>query len=362
MGNTKVNPIQNNINNKWSNDDSMEQSILTKASTFFGATGNTFSLMAKAHFRGSSFYLGNVLIPILICSGVSAFMPAVNGFIWVLFLGMTFSGMATYGTVFFTIRKSTIIKNINMTANETGSLYFATFMLLGLSLFVTFNMILGWSMFLDVTGFSMYEMEIINGGNPEGIWFVDWGLVIHNGGTWYYWIEQIFLCFSISFFVEKSVSTQKNFFIFVLIYILAGIFFSGIFATTIYVDENGMIEVINDDTTMEELNGVAALTPYIWGHFSWTIGQFFPHFGANQMAQNIVQASSFHYAYDADIFNATGDVVWDVNNVIWNSWHEVDGLLSSTTSWQVRYYEIMPWVWVILFIFAAAMMERYKKK
>ncbi len=331
-----------------------QETVFTNAITFFQATSNNFALMAKAHFRGSSFFLGNVLIPILISTGVSLFFPMTYGFVWTLYLSMTFSGMATYGTVFFSIRKSSIVKNINLTATESGTLYMATFMLIGLSLFITFSVIIGWTVFLDVTGVAIYEFAIYNNGNPAGIWYIDWLEVMTSQALWYYWIEQVFLCFSLSFFFEKVVSTQKNFFILTFAYILAGIFFSGIFTNTLYVTSNGMVDVVDESTTLEELNGIAVLKPYMWGHTGWWVGQFFPHFGANQLVATSSQSGAYQYAFDPTTFEV------DYTEIIYNKWYNLN-IFSCINSWKVSYYAAMPWIWTIVLIWISAMIERYDK-
>lgn len=325
-------------------------SVLSNSQTFIQSTSNNFMLMAKAHFKGSSFYLGNIMIPILITVGVLAFVPVINGIIWMLFMGMTFSGLATYGTIFFTIRKSTIIKNVNLTATKTGSLYLSTFLLLGVSMFVTFLTLIITGAILDSIGFATQALQIGETADidPNTYWNVSWKLMISNGGLWYYLIEQIFLCFSLSFFVEKVVSTQKNFFLFVAIYVLAGIFFSGMFSSSLYIDSAGEVAVIDPDTlTAPDTQDVLFLEPYCWGGFNWWIGQFFPHFGANQLAINIGQQCSQRMI----------DGVW-----VANPWANVSILNSATTSWQTEYYALAPWIWTLLLMFGAGMLEDKVKK
>lgn len=351
------------------------ESIISRFNTFFETTANTFMLMCKTHFKGSSFYLGNLFIPILISSGVCVFMTMTYGFIWILFLAMTFAGLTTYGTVFYVIRKSTIIKNINMTSNESSTLYLATFLLIGLSLFITFNVILGWTMMLDHVGYIPHEMEIYNNGNPTGIWFVNWGLVMGNASLWYYLVEQIFLCFSLSFLVEKAVNSQKDFFMFVFIYIVAGIFFSGMFSNTLYITESGQIDIVTDSVQLQHqeaiasgdpnaydpLNGIAVLDPYMWGNPLWWVGQFFPHFGANQMVANITQASAYH-EITTIITSPDGEILDTTTEIVKNQWSKIDNFLTQSDSWRVRYYELMPWIWTIGLITIASILERYNKR
>ncbi len=328
--------------------------------TFLHSTSNTFLLMVKCHFKGSSFYLGNILIPILIVTGVSAFMPMINGLMWVMFLGMTFSGLATYGTIFFTIRKSTIVKNIDLTSTQSASIYLSIFVLIGLSLFITFNIILGWSMLLDIEeiSFAMHSMQVVDESDPanwESVWYLDWGLIMGSGGLWYYMIEQIFLCFSLSFFVEKIVNTQKNFFIFVFIYILAGIFFSGMFSSTMYIDKAGEVGVIDisDPSYTEELQGVMILEPYTWGQPLWWIGQFFPHFGANQLAINIGQQAAHH---NPDMYDTLPDGWY-----MYNRWADVSILNAASANSKTLYYALAPWGWVLGLLVSSGLMETYKK-
>ncbi len=330
------------------------------AQTLLQSTSNTFLLMAKSHFNGSSFYLGNIFIPILVVTGVSAFMPMINGLMWVMFIGMTFSGLATYGTIFFTIRKSTIVKNINLTSTQTASIYLSMFILIGLSLFITFNVILVWAMLMDIEeiSFAMHSLQVIDESDPanwESVWYLDWGLIMGSGGLWYYMVEQIFLCFSLSFFVEKIVSTQKNFFIFIFVYILAGIFFSGMFSSTLYIDQNNNIGVIDisDESYVEDLQGVMILEPYTWGEPLWWVGQFFPHFGANQLAINIGQQAAHHNPYQ---YETLPDGWYELNR-----WSEVSILRAASANSKTLYYALAPWGWVAALLISSGLMEAYKK-
>ncbi len=321
----------------------LEEGFLTHFQTFFNSTSNNFILMIWAHFRGSSFYLGNVFIPMMITFGVATFMPIVTGFTWILFISLTFTGLATYGTVFFTIRKSTIVKNINLTTTETAPLYFATFMLLGVSLFITINVIIGFAFILDRVGYLMEDFIIYEEGV---VWNVSWIRVYTHPVLWYYWLEQMLLCFSLSFFAEKIVTTQKNFFMFVFTYLLAGIFFSGIMSAGLYVDADDKVEIITESTTMEELDGIMAVPTYMWGNSLWKIGQLFPHFGANQIVTPITSAASTS--------------VDDLGNIVYNRWYNIN-ILRSLGSVKAKYYAFMPWIWVIILLYVSAMLERYNK-
>ncbi len=328
---------------KYSTSD-LEEGFVTHFATFINSAANNFALMAWAHFRGSSFYLGNVLIPMIVSLGVAAFMYMTFGLVWVLFITLTFTGLATYGTVFFSIRKSSLIKNINLTTTETGPLYFATFILLGVSLFMTINIIILWLFILDEFGFLMQTLTI---GGPNQIpWEISWIKVYTSNMLWFYLVEQVFLCFSISFFIEKVVETQKNFFMVVFAYILAGIFFSGIMSNGLYINESGTISVVNENTTIGELDGINAVPQYMWGTSLWTIGQLFPHYGANQLVAPVAQSASTW---------VNGDGI-----IEYNRWYNIS-ILKSIDSWDVRYYAIMPWAWSIALVYVSSMLERYNK-
>ncbi len=357
---SKLNKAENIKSN-----EQVQESVITNAVTFFQATSNNFALMAKAHFRGSSFFLGNLLIPIMITFGFCSLMTIQVGITWILFFSMTFSGLSTYGTVFFSIRKSSIMKNINLTSTETATLYCSTFMLIGISLSVTLFVAYFSAIIYDAIGVTPHEFGFYNHGNPAGIWYIDWKLFIIQPSVWYYWIEQIILCFSLSFFVEKVVSTQKNFFIFAVTYMLAGVFFSGIMSTSIYVGEDGIVRIITDDTTMEELNGVAPMHPYLWGNGGWWMSQFFPHYGANQFVSVSAQAASWHYDFMVDpttgeyMVGADGNPIY-LDTIVYNRWYNLN-MFQSMGSRELEYYAIAPWAWSALLIWMSAMIERFDK-
>ncbi len=300
------------------------------------------------------------------------FMPIIIGGIWILFLSLTFAGLSTYGTLFFSMRKSTIIKNISITSNQTSTLYFATFWMIFISIFTTITIVILTLITFDSIGIMKHWMDITNGTiidsttgeeivNPVGIWYTDyseicWGMLLH------YALLQTFLCFSISFFAEQVVSTQRNFFIFAMIYIVAGIFFSGIFCQTIYIDEFGLVDVIEEGMTTQELGGVTGLSPYLWGNFSWLIGQFFPHFGINQLSASIFAAGSWHYEIINPVYDSSGKLIEATlgEDIVWNNWHDVT-VLGSLDSIRIKYYAFMPWIWSLILIYFGSMLERYNK-
>lgn len=340
---TKVNQL--NISNMYFENTKMDNGIFD----FVYATYNNFILMTKVHFRGSSFYLGNILIPILITIGVMTFIPIHHSIIWMLFMGLTFSGLSTYGTVFFAVRKSTLINNVSLTRDKMSSLYFSTFLLMGVVLVITFFVLMSSGLFLDVINYASQTIRFGNIINPpkELLWHLDWGKLILDAGIWYYLVEQIFICFALSFFIEKIVTTQKNFFIFLMIYITGGIFFSGIFSSSLYLNESNQL-MIMDHNEMQNIPDVFFLRPYCWGGYSWWLGQLFPHFGANQLAINISRQCS--YRVDA------------IGVVEWSRWSDTSILLSSLNNIRTTYYLFLPWVWTLLLISAATMIESKLKK
>lgn len=325
-----------------------EETFISNMLTFFDTSWNTFKLMSKSHFRGSSFYLGNVLIPMMISLGVLAFMTIQVGFIWIMFLSVTFAGLATYGTLFFSIRKSTMIKNIEITANETTSLYFATFFVMLVSIFLTMAVCLLSMFILDKTGYAMTHLMFgrtdVSGddGAMLSVFAIQW-LAIQWSMIIYYGFVQTFLCFSMAFFIEQTTNTQRNFFLIVLIYIVAGIFFAGIFSGTLYVSEDGSISVIDISDNLEDLDGIAAIPGQLKGTPMWVVSQLFPHYGLNQIAMNTITHGSYHPL-------STGKD--------WTNWHEVNIFETTNSAW-ATYYIVVPWIWSAVLISIGANIERY---
>ncbi len=325
-----------------------EESLATNTATFFTAASNTFFLMMRSHFRGSTFYLGNILIPFLVVFAITAFMPMTTGLSWVMFMSLTFAGFATYGTLFFTIKKSTIMKNISMTANESASLYFATFWAMFISLFITFAFVMALIMFFAVIGYSMENLSYMKNGTT---WHVDfkqiwWDMLI------YYVIMQTVLCFSISFFIEKIVSTQRNYFLVVMIYIIAGIFFSGMFSPTLYIADDGSIDAVSSSMS-ETVSGVSSLPPYKWGEPLWYVGQLFPHYGSNQL----MWYSFLGGSWTENVEGILGPDGLPLER-IWNPWNEIN-IFTSALSSKTLYYHLMPWVWTAVLLYIAGSIQRY---
>ncbi len=339
---TSIKERINEVNNKKSVKSVDEESWITNSLTFFGSSSHTYKLLMKAHFTGSSFYLGNLFIPMLITFGVLGFMPPYVGISWILFLTLTFAGLSTYGTLFFTLRNSTIIKNVTMTSNETSTLYFSTFWAMFTSIIVTTIVYMSTIIFLDKVGFTIDQMSVISTKDAQG-WTIDyseiwWGVII------YYAIMQTLVCFSLSFVVEQLVSTQKNFFIYTLVYILAGIFFSGMISGTLYINNSGIVDVIPEDLT--DYEGVMLIKELQWGSPMWIVGQFFPHYGLNQIVWNSLSGGAYY-------INELG--VRDYSE--WNTINIFD-IVESTRG---AYYIFAPLLWSFGLLFTASMLERYKQ-
>ncbi len=327
--------------------NSQEESFLTNFITFFETSSNTFGFMMKSHFKGSSFYLLNLFIPIMVTFGAFAFLTVTNGFAFILYISLTFAGLATYGTLFFNIRKSTMLKNIHMTSNEAGTLYFATFFTLLVSIFITAFVSISTGIFLDKIGFISHAMNVGNGEAVErGTWYTDYSQVWW-GMIFYYILAQTCVCFSLAFFFEKTTSTQKNFFLMTMIYLLAGIFFAGAMTGTLYYDPAAKeVGVITDSTDQALFDGVPPLPPYLWGNPVWVVGQLFPHYGINQLFFNSFAAGGHH------VLNGVSE---------YNSWNQVN-LFTSVTTGKVLYYFLQSWIWVAILIYMSGMMERFKEK
>ncbi len=271
-------------------------------------------------------------------------MPPYVGISWMAFLSLTFAGLSTYGTLFFTLRKSTIIKNVSMTANETGTLYFATFWSIFVSIMCTLIIIILTIFTLDKLGF---VMDAVGSGifNDSQAYKIDytqiwWSILL------YYAIMQALVCFSMSFFIEQLVSTQKNFFIFAFVYILAGIFFSGMISSTMYIHD-GKVNIIDlENINKGELDGIMVIDELQWGKPMWIVGQFFPHYGLNQWVWNSLSAGAYH--------------VPEVGERVYNPWNSVN-LFDTLNSTKGAYYFWAPIVWSGLLLTASGAMERYQE-
>ncbi len=353
-----------------------KESVITNAETFLSASFNTYWLMIRNHFRSSSFYLGNVLIPFIVTVAAGIYFPITFGFVWMVFLSMTFAGLSTYGTLFFTIRKSTMVKNIQMTANESGTLYFATFWVIFTSLFVTLIFVLATIFILEETGlignaFFYNKMDLESPWLTPSDWINYW--VIDFKEVWwsmifYYWIIQTFVCFSMAFFIEKVVSTQKNFFIIVLIYIIGGLVFAGLFTNSLDV-EDGQIIAFRTDVEGEATEGRAYAL--LWGQPLWWVSQLWPHYSMNQMVANSMFVGAHHYVPEGSQFSdIINNIDYDsLDPEIWpmfkdaeylNQWSSVN-MIDSIKSPEAIYYMVMPWVWCVLMIFVAGMLERHDR-
>lgn len=351
-----------------------KESVITNTDTFIFASFNTYLLMIKNHFRSSSFYLGNVFIPFIVTFSVGIYFPIAYGFSWMMFLSMTFAGLTTYGTLFFTIRKSTMIKNIQMTANDTSTLYFATFWVILTSLFVTLLFIIATIAILEVSGIVNYaffynNINLVDPVETPMDWANYW--VINYKEVWwtmiiYYWITQSFLCFSMGFLIEKVATTQKNFFIIVLVYMVGGLIFAGIFCNSLDVNSSGEIVIFDKSVVGKGETSEGRAYQLLWGEPMWWVSQLWPHYTLNQIAGNSLYVGAHHFVplgmSSNDIISnmAETNVLSDKDLVYWNQWHSVS-ILESIISPEAVYYMVAPWVWCVLMITVAGILERHDR-
>ncbi|BDU67505.1 MAG: hypothetical protein TYPL_1580 [Candidatus Tyloplasma litorale] len=321
------------------------ENFLSNSQTFLDSLSNVYFLLLKNHFKSSSFYLGNLLIPIIIVLSLSVMLPITYGFTWIIFITMTFSAFAGYGTLFFTIRKSTMIKNVDMTVNQSSSLYIGTLIVMLTITLITFLVVFFSIIFFDLTNILLHQF-VYEVDDPTTYRYIKW-LKIDWSMITYYWFTQTILVFAISFFIEKIFSTQKNYFIFALIYLLGGIFFSGIFSSTLYINENNDLMALDYDT-FDNLNNFERqgyVSVYLWGQPLWWASQLWPHYGLNQLISHSIDAAS--YTIDSS------------NTIIHSKWWEYN--IFQNLSKNSLYYLIIPWIWIFIFLFISSILERYKK-
>lgn len=321
---------------------------MKKIISILNTSSNTYVLMMKKHMLSSSFYIGNILIPFFCSLCLGIFFPFSYSAIWIFFISLTFSTFASYGTLFFTIKKSTMMKNIEITNNETITLYFATFWVLLSTSFLTIFVDLIFSYFFNYIELTTNKFIFLNDINMNynyiqysEIW---WNLLV------YYWITQTLLIFSLSFFIEQILKTQKNFFIFVFTYILGGIVFSGIFSSTLSVNSDTFsVQVVTKDIfeNWNQTERQGYVEKLLWGSPMWKISQLWPHYGLNQICFNIIESGSYYYG--------------EGNEKIFSIWHNIRFIDIKEIDLHVVYYFVMPWIWIIIPITIASFLKKYKK-
>ncbi len=308
---------------------------------FLSSTSHMFTLMIKNHFRGSSFWLGNLFIPIIITLALAILFPIWYSFIWMLFINLTLTAFITYGILFFTVRKSTIMKNIDMLSTETGSLYVSTFFTILLNTFITFVVFFTFLIILYFSGIASIAF-FYDVGNPEREQLVNWRNIWWNAIV-YYWFTSGVITFAISFVIEKIVSTQKNFFLISFIYLLGGLFFSGIVSEGIQIVD-GVPRVVTVDMFLNDHSSIedptALFITYLWGKPAWMISQLWPHYGLNQITFASINAGS--YASTGTGFAWNGVSFWD----------QLDDQ-------KVEFYVIMPWLYSVLGYWVGGLLVRF---
>ena len=309
-------------------------------SAFLDSTANLFLLMMKNHFKGSSLWIVNILIPIIVAFSMSILLPIWYSFMWVLFINLTLTAFMTYGGLFFTVRKSTIIKNISMTSSEEATLYVATFISILcttlISLFISFLTILTTS-YAGIASNQFFYNE-----KPEGEKFIKLSAIWWDM-LFYYWFTATVVTFSISFVIEKVTSTQKNFFIISFVYLLAGLFFGGVMASNIGLIK-GDPKVIASDNSEFLDNGQGVLPAYFWGKPAWIVSQFWPHYGLNQFAFHTLEAGSYS--------------VKETGGPLVSKWADIT-MKDQLKDPRIIYYVVMPWAYSIFGYWTGGILVRY---
>ena len=331
------------------------------------STIKTFLLMNKNHFRSSSFWLGNILIPMIVILTAGSLFPVFYSYIWMVFISLTFAGLSGYGTLLYVIRKSTIKKNFDMTATESSALYSGMLMTMFEIMFITMFIVILSLFIFDELGLLShqwsFDIKDVTLGSKI-IWGkIDWIMVITYTNT------STIIIFALAFFFEQTLKTQKNFFIASFIYIIYGMFFSGIMTSTIFIkpDGNAGVLSVNDWDHLGEgefinidTNGI--IRSYLIGGIPWFLGIIMPHYGLNQLAINTINQGM--ELADGTIMNPH---LWlQVNNGVEPStFSEVSAtttFLTHASDGIVMAYWIIPLVQVWLLFLVGGMLARYKDK
>lgn len=325
--------------------------------TFVGIASNSYFLMMKNHFKSSSFWISCLLIPIIAVFTLSLYFPISYSFIWMLYLGLGYASLTTFGSLFFTIKKSTMIKNVDLTINETSSLYFSSLLAMFTSAIIALAVIMITLFTLDSVGIASHQFSFNTA--VEGILFIDylniwWGMII------YYLFAQTLLCFAIAFLFEQVMENQKTYYIAVYIYMLGGMFFGGIISSTLNVlyDENDNfigITIWTQDSIEQSFteNGYVSVQGIMptqqKGGVMWFISQFWPHYGLNQVAYNSLAAGAYH------------GTAANPNAEIYTQWANINMWDAMSSEW-LLYYTILPWIWFVFLLTTASFLARWKDR
>ncbi len=311
------------------------------------STVKTFLLMNKNHFRSSSFWLGNLLIPIMVVLTAGNLFPIYYSYIWIVFISLTFAGLASYGTLLYVIRKSTIKKNFDMTATESSALYSGMMMVMVEVMVITMTVVILSIFTFDSLGILSHHWSFEK--DPVDNWIVwkeiDWLMVNH------YMLMSAVTVFAIAFFFEQTLKTQKNFFIASFVYILYGMFFSGIMTNTIFIMPDGTAGVLQTgdwdslgEGDFSNVNPNGIIGAYLVGGIPWFLGIIMPHYGLNQLASNTINQA---------MYNADGIINGYITSPTFFAYFGDHG---------VKWYWIWPLIQIWIMFLVGGMLARYDDK
>ena len=302
---------------------------------FFDSTSNLFFLFIKSFFRSSAFAIVCILIPIILTFSLLITIPISYCFSWIIFITLSFASFSSYGVLYFNFRNSNAYKNLELTNVTIASIYFSILSTMFIIVFITllFDLFFVWFCIqINIVSNAWSFQASSDTTFSYDMSKIQWSVLF------YYWINIIVLVFSMSFVIQEITRSQKGFFVFVFIFIIAGLFLGGTFSPTVYIDPEDNLFKVMDVETLGELDAGeqigAYIETYVWGGPGWELSQLFPTYGLNQ-----VMFGSFNPAVTTYASGVAQPNLWDGKNIF--------QMMLDSSDDKILYYIIMPWIWAM---------------
>lgn len=304
--------------------------VKNQVKTYIESTALLFKFFIKNYLFSMKIIWLSLIIPFFCIISFLVFTTIGFGFTFAFFISLNTTAFISYGGSALSIKETTIYKNIDLTKNSLATFYLALLLKTLLATFITCFSFMALFIILDklsVTSHAFFYNQSITQGtsvlNPNINWSQIWWDVII-----YYWFSSTILSFSLGFFFSQITKSKKTFYVIVFTYLVIGFVCGGVFSSTVYIQENGLVNII--DSGDQSSIGIPV---YYWGTFLWTIGQFFPHFGLNQLI--------FHAIDSGEYWISNGDTFF-------NPWNDINIFNAREISegFYLIYYFLTPWLFV----------------
>ncbi len=258
-----------------------------------------------------------LLSPVLVVFSLSIFSPIYFYVGFGQIFVTTLSSGIIWGMVYFSLRRSTLYNNFFMTKMRKEKIYFSIIFSM---IFVTFiSQLIFWfsavffnsllahpffnSIFVSDSDFGYININWLN---------INWTIILYT------WIFSVLFIFLFSFSTRWFFSTERFYFLFLLIYLLILLSFSCLFSPNLEYVENKGIQIQNNSNP-----------------FLYYLYMLIPQYHINMLVFSSVYSG-------VEVYSSLGDFLHNLNNF------EPNSIFNWSSDWEWNFTLIYPFVFLFL--------------